>query len=147
PGKYVNVPNPNAKLEAFEVNTQTLLQYGQISQQNQGAMINLTGAADQQMAAGSGHGMSATPQGVEAQQSMVDITTNNYQKAVENFFSKYCSYALTVYFNEMQGVEKLTPSADTRRALLNAGIKEDSFDIDGSLKIKMKDMATVYNVR
>lgn len=148
PGKYVNVPNPNAKLEPFEVNTQTLLQYPSIAQANQGAMINLTGAADQQMAAGAGYGMSATPQGVDAQQTMVDITTNNYQKAVEYFFSQYCSYALTVYFQEMRGAKKMLPSADTRQALIAAGMPEKMFDpTTGELLIEMKEMATVYHVK
>ena len=50
-------------------------------------MVNLVGSADQQMAVQAGNGMSATPQGVEAQQSMVDITTNNYQKAIERKLS------------------------------------------------------------
>jgi hypothetical protein len=148
PGKYTNIPNPNAKIEAFEVSTQTLLQYGQISEQNQGAMVNLVGAADQQMAAAAGNGMSATPQGVEAQQSMVDITTNNYQKAVEFFFSKYCSYALTVFFQEMKTETKIKPSADARQALVSAGIPVEMFDADGFLTgIDLKEMATVYNVR
>jgi hypothetical protein len=147
PGKYTNIPNPNAKIEAFEVNTQTLLQYGQISQQNMGSMVNLVGAADQQMAQSAGGGMSATPQGVEAQQAMVDITTNNYQKAVENFFSLYCSYALTVYFQELKGIDKLTPTAQTRQQLIDAGVDPELFDEDGSLKIAMKDMATTYYVR
>ena len=96
PGKYTQISNPNARIEAFEVNTQTLLQYGTISEQNLGSMVNLVGSADQQMAVQAGGGMSATPQGVEAQQAMVDITTNNYQKAIEAFFSHYCSYALTM---------------------------------------------------
>lgn len=147
PGKYTHIPNPTAKIEAFEVNTQTLLQYGQISQQNQGSMINLVGAADQQMAATAGNGMSATPQGVEAQEALVDITTNNYQKAVENFFSRYCSYALTVFFAEMKGVDKLTPTADARRALVGAGLDETLFDREGHLSIKLSEMATVYSVR
>lgn len=147
PGKYTNVPNPNAKIEAFEVNTQTLLQYGQISQQNMGSMVNLVGAADQQMAASAGSGMSATPQGVEAQQTMVDITTNNYQKAVENFFSAYCSYALTTYFAQMKGVGKIKTTADVRRQLIDAGVAVELFDKEGVLDIDMKDMATVYNVR
>jgi hypothetical protein len=147
PGKYVPIPNPNAKIEPFEVNTQTLLQYGAISQQNLGSMVNLVGAADQQMAASSGNGMSATPQGVEAQEKMVDITTNNYQKAVEYFFSLYCSYALTLYFAEMSGVKKITPTADARRALIAAGMPTESFDADGVLDVDMSEMATVYHVR
>ena len=147
PGKYTNIPNPSAKIEAFEVSTQTLLQYGTIAQQNQGAMVNLVGAADQQMAATAGNGMSATPQGVEAQQTMVDITTNNYQKSVEYFFSKYCAYALTVYFQEMKSLKKLQPSADVRKGLIDAGVAAELFDKEGYLDIDLKEMATVYNVR
>ena len=148
PGKYVAIPNPNAKIEAHEVNTQTLLQYNQISQANMGSMINLVGAADQQMAASAGNGMSATPQGVEAQQTMVDITTNNYQKAVENFFSDYCSYALTLYFAELRNVEKVTLPYDVRQQLVAAGMEPENFDADGVLTgISMKDMAVVYKVK
>jgi len=147
PGKYTAIPNPNAKIEAFEVNTQTLLQYGSISAQNLGSMVNLVGAADQQMAATAGGGMSATPQGVEAQQQMVDITTNNYQKAVEHFFSQYCSHALTLYFAEMQSVRKLKVTADTRRQLLDAKMPEEMFDADGYLGVELKDMAVPYHVK
>jgi len=92
--------------------------------------------------------MSATPQGVEAQQTMVDITTNNYQKAVENFFSLYCSYALTTYFAELAGTGKVIPSADVRKQLIGAGVPVEEFDEEtGELDIDMKDMAIVYHVR
>lgn len=148
PGKYVNIPNPNARVAPFEVNTQTLLQYGAITQQNEGSMINLVGAADQQMAASAGHGMSATPQGVEAQTQLVDITTNNYQKAVEFFFSQYCSYALTVYFQELKGAGTVTPTADTREALLSSGLPPEAFNEKGELiGVNWSDLAIEYNVR
>jgi hypothetical protein len=149
PGKYTPISNPNAKVEAFEVNTQTLMQYGQISQQNAGNMVQLVGAADQQMATqNTGGQMSNTPQGVEAQQQMVDITTNNYQKAIESFFSRYCSYALTIYFHELRGVKEVSPTADTRQALLNGGMSAQDFDPEtGRLKIDFSDLATEYFVR
>jgi hypothetical protein len=149
PGKYTPISNPNAKVEAFEVNTQTLMQYGQISQQNAGNMVQLVGAADQQMATqNTGGQMSNTPQGVEAQQQMVDITTNNYQKAIEAFFSRYCSYALTIYFHELKGIKEVTPTADTRAALLNGGMSAQDFDPEkGTLKIDFNDLATEYFVR
>lgn len=122
PGKYTQISNPNAKIEAFEVNTQTLMQYGTISQQNMGSMVGLVGAADQQMASqGVYDTMSATPQGVEQQQQMVDITTNNYQKAIESFFSHYCSYALTIYFQELKSVKSITPTAEARIKLMKQG--------------------------
>ena len=128
PGKYTEFSNPNAKLEAFTVNSQSLMMFGQISQNNQANMVSMLGAADQQMAAQSTGGMmSQTPQGVEAQQQMVDITTNNYQKAMEQFFSRYCSYALTIYFQELKGTKKIKPSADVRKQLIGEGMPPEAF--------------------
>ena len=147
PGKYTSVSNPNARIEPFEVQTQTLMQYQVISQGNTGAMVNLVGSADQQMAMQAGNGMSATPQGVEAQQGMVDITTNNYQKAIESFFSHYCSYALTMYFQELKGTKRITPTADARQALVGAGMDAELFNDAGDLDVSFSDMAVQYFVR
>ena len=147
PGKYTQISNPNARIEPFEVNTQTLLQYGTISQQNLGSMVNLLGSADQQMATQAGNGMSATPQGVEAQQMMVDITTNNYQKAIEAFFSHYCSYALTIYFQELRAVKKVQPTADARVKLLRAGMPTEALNEDGTIDIDFEELAVEYWVR
>ena len=150
PGKYTQISNPNAKIEAFEVNTQTLMTFNSIATQNAGNMVQLVGAADQQMAMqGTGGQMSQTPQGVEAQQAMVDITTNNYQKAIEAFFSRYCSYALTIYFQELKSVPSVLPTADTREALLAAGMPADAFDEEtGELRdVKFSELATEYFVR
>jgi uncharacterized coiled-coil protein SlyX len=149
PGKYTQIANPNAKVEPFEVNTQTLMQYGSISQQNLGSMVMMVGAADQQMAMQNGApgGMSATPQGVEAQQQMVDITTNNYQKSIEAFFSHYCSYALTIYFQELRTVKKVAPTADARIKLLEAGLPVAAIEDDGTMSLDFDDMATEYWVR
>ena len=149
PGMFTEIKNPNARIETLEVSTQTLMQFGNIAAQNAANMTQLVGAADQQMAMQSTGGMmSQTPQGVEAQQSMVDITTNNYQKAIESFFSRYCSYALTAYFAELKGsFDKVTPSADARQQLINAGIDEAHFTDDGTLELNFNDLATVYYVR
>ena len=147
PGKYTQISNPNARIEPFEVNTQTLMQFSSISQQNLGSMVNLIGSADQQMAQNAGGGMSATPQGVEAQQAMVDITTNNYQKAIESFFSHYCSYALTLYFHELRAVKKVAPTAEARMKLFRAGLPTDALNEDGTLDIDFEDLATEYWVR
>lgn len=147
PGKYTNISNPNAKLEAFEVNTQTLMQYGSISEQNLGSMVNLIGAPDQQMAVSAGNGMSATPQGVEAQQTVVDTTTNNWQKAIESFFGRYCTYALTLYFAELKSLKGLTVTADTRMKLLEAGFPVEQIDEEGRLEMPFEPLATEYWVR
>ena len=147
PGKYTQISNPNAKIEPFEVNTGTLMQYGAISQQNLGSMVSLIGNADQQMAASAGGGMSQTPQGVEAQTQMVDITTNNYQKAIEAFFSHYCSYALTIYFQEMKATTGLAPTAEARIKLLKAGLPTDQINDKGVIEMDFSKLAVEYWVR
>ena len=147
PCKYTEISNPNAKIEAFEVNTQTLMQYGSISEQNLGSMVNMLGSADQQMATQAGSGFSATPQGVEAQQAMVDITTNNYQKAIEAFFSKYCSYALTIFFHELKAVKKVELTADARERLLGTGMERERINEDNTYDVSFEDLATEYWVR
>jgi len=78
---------------------------------------------------------------------MVDITTNNYQKAIESFFSHYCSYALTVFFAELRGVKKVKLTADARIKLLEAGMPFDALNEDDTLDIDFEDMATEYFVR
>ena len=147
PGKYTQISNPNAKIEAFEVNTQTLMQYGTISEQNLGSMVNMLGSADQQMATQAGNGFSATPQGVEAQVAMVDITTNNYQKAIEAFFSRYCSYALTIFFQELAAVKKVALTADARQRLLGAGFDVEMINDDDTLEMDFAELAVEYWVR
>ena len=147
PGKYTQISNPNAKVEAFEVNTATLQQYGVISEGNLGSMVNMLGSADQQMATQAGNGFSATPQGVEAQTAMVDITTNNYQKAIEAFFSKYCSYALTIFFQELKAVKQVELTADARDRLLGAGMDISRISEENTYDIDFKDMACEYWVR
>ena len=163
PGKFTPISNPNAQIQPLEISSQTLMQYNQIATANAGNMVQQLGAADQQMASMSGGngGMSQTPQGVEAQQAVVDITTNNYQKAIENFFSRYCSYALTIYFHELKGsVSEIVPTADARRALLNGGMRADpvtdvdgkvtapaDFDDEGRLLLEFDELATEYFVR
>ena len=128
PGKYTGIPNPNAKIEAFSVDSSTLTMFDRIAGNNSANMGQLIGAADQQMASqGTGGMMSQTPQGVDAQQQMVDVVTNNYQKAMESFFSQYLSYALTVYFEELKGTKFLMPSADARKQLINGGIAPEKF--------------------
>jgi hypothetical protein len=148
PGKYTPIPNPNAKIVPFEGNSQTLMMFSQIASLNAANMGQLAGAADQQMAAQSTGGMmSQTPQGVEAQQAMVDTTTNDFQKAVENFLSEYLSYALTVFLQELKGVKTFTPDAPARKALEGAGMPPEAFAEDGSLTIPLSELAVQHYVR
>jgi hypothetical protein len=92
-------------------------------------------------------GMSKTPQGVDAQQQMVDITTNNYQKAIEAFFSHYCSYALTIYFQELKAVKRVHPTAEARIRLLEAGLDTKYINDDGTIDVDFEDMSVEFFVR
>ncbi len=162
PGKANRIDNPNAKIEAFDISTTALMQYSAISQNNLGSMVNISGSADQQMATQAGAGMSATPQGVAQQNTLVDITTNDYQKSVEMFVNQYASYALTIWFQEMKGTKKIRPSADARRRLINAGwitttddqgqesrvnVVSDAITDDGTIEIDFSTLAVEYFVR
>jgi hypothetical protein len=91
--------------------------------------------------------MSATPQGVEAQSAVVDTTTNDYQKAIESFFSHYCSFALTVYFQEMKAIKTVSPTAEARLRLIKSGFPEENFNDDGTLDMDFEQLATEYWVR
>ena len=162
PGKANRIDNPNARIEAFDFSTQGLMQYLQISEGNLGSMVNISGAADQQMATQAGNGMSATPQGVEAQMALVDITTNDYQKSLEQFVNQYASYALTIWFQEMKSMKKVKPSADSRVKMVNAGwiettdeegevirtnVVEEALLDDGSIEVDFSDLAIEYYVQ
>lgn len=147
PGKLTTFDNPNSRLEVLDTNTQTLLQYGNIAQQNRTSMVDTLGAADQTMATQGGGQVSNTPQGVAMQQAMIDITTNNYQKSIESLFSHYCSHALTTYFQELKSVKTVKVSADTRTELLDAGVPPEKFNEAGEFDIDMSKMAVDYYVR
>ena len=148
PGKYTQISNPNAKVEAFEVNTQALMMFNQIATANAGNISQLLGASDQQMASLSTGGMmSQTPQGVEAQQQLVDTNTNSGQKAVEAFVSRYLGYALTIYFQELKSITRLTPDATARIALENAGIAPEAFDEKGAITTPLSELAVQYWVK
>ena len=148
PGKFNPISNPQARVEAFEVNSSSLQMFGNMAALNAANMGQLIGAGDQQMAAQAVGGMmSQTPQGVDAQQQMVDTTTGDFQRSVEAFFSRYLSYALTVYLQEMKGVKKLKPDAAAREALLNGGMPVEAFQEDGTIEVPLKDLAVNHHVK
>ena len=148
PGKFNPISNPQARVEAFEVNSSSLQMFGNMAALNAANMGQLIGAGDQQMAAqATGGMMSQTPQGVDAQQQMVDTTTGDFQRSVEAFFSRYLSYALTVYLQEMKGVKKLRPDAAAREALLNGGMPVEAFQEDGSIEVPLKPLAVTHHVK
>jgi len=78
---------------------------------------------------------------------MVDITTNNYQKAIESFFSHYCSYALTMYFQELKATKRVAPTAEARSKLLHAGLDVAALNEDGTLDVDFEELAIEYWVR
>ena len=148
PGKFNPISNPQARVESFEVNSSSLQMFGNMAALNAANMGQLIGAADQQMAAQSTGGMmSQTPQGVDAQQQMVTTTTGDFQRSVEAFFSRYLSYALTVYLQEMKNIKKMKPDAAAREALLNGGLPPESFQEDGTVEVPLDSIAVIHHVK
>ena len=66
---------------------------------------------------------------------------------LESFFSHYYSYALTIYFQEMKAIKKVTPTAEARLRLIKAGFPEEQFNEDGTLDMDFEKLATEYWVR
>lgn len=110
--------NQNNRIEPFRVETTTLTQYGQLSEQIGAKMmqsLNITDAtvaSDAQVAK-----YSATPQGVEQQKLDKTITVNQYQKRVEVFFQEWANHALRSYLSSMSGEIEITVDERTRRRI------------------------------
>lgn len=112
--------NPNNRIEPYRVETTTLTQYGQISENISAKMMQSLNITDATVASDANVAKySATPQGVEQQRLDKTITINQYQKRVEVFFSEWANHALRSYINSMSGEQQLTVDEHTRRRIFD----------------------------
>lgn len=110
--------NQNNRIEPFRVETTTLTQYGQLSEQISGKMMQSLNITDATVASDANVAKySATPQGVEQQKLDKTITVNQYQKRVEIFFQEWANHALRSYINSMTGEVEITVDERTRRRI------------------------------
>lgn len=110
--------NPNNKVEKFPVETTTLTQYGSIMNNISANMQKNLNISDSTVASDANvSGYSATPQGVDLQKREKTITVNQYQKAVESFFSAWANHALRSYINATSGKQDITVDETTRRKI------------------------------
>lgn len=111
--------NPNQSLvEPVKIDNAVLTGFLTTREGISAGMLRQLNVMDGTVAADSGvPGFSATPQGVEAQQKTREISINQYQKRVENFFAEWANQALRMYINAMSGTHKLTVDETTRRKL------------------------------
>lgn len=132
--------NPNNKVEKFPVETTALTAYGATLQNVSANMMKNLNITDATVASDANvPSYSATPQGVEQQKVDKTITINQYQKAVETFFSGWANHALRSYINAMgSSVHEMTVDEETRRKIWDiemakAGPNGENYDsiIDG----------------
>ena len=110
--------NPNNRIEPYRVETTTLTQYGAISENISGKMMQSLNITDATVASEANVAKySATPQGVEQQHLDKTITVNQYQKRVEVFFQEWANHALRSYLSSMSGTVELTVDERTRRRI------------------------------
>jgi hypothetical protein len=110
--------NQNNRVEPFKVETSTLMQYGQMSEQIAAKMMQSLNITDATVASDANVAKySATPQGVEQQKLDKTITVNQYQKRVEVFFQEWANHALRSYLNSMTGEIEITVDERTRRRI------------------------------
>lgn len=110
--------NQNNRIEPFRVETTTLTQYGQLSEQIGAKMMQSLNITDATVASDANVAKySATPQGVEQQKMDKTITVNQYQKRVEVFFQEWANHALRSYLSSMSGEIEITVDERTRRRI------------------------------
>lgn len=123
--------NPNqAKVEPVKISSNVLSSFLQTREGISAGMLRQLNVLDGTIASDAGvPGFSGTAPGVEAQVQAKDVSTNQYQKRIEAFFSEWANQALRMYINSMGGVHKLTVDEATRRRIFDIG-REDLIDGD-----------------
>ena len=129
--------NPNSKVEPVKIDNAVLSGWATTRESIAASMLRNLNVMDGQVASDMhASNYSKTAPGVEQQQENKNITVNQYQKRVEDFFSQWAVQALRMYINSMNGEHQLTVDEETRRRLFDIGedgcIDGDKITIDFS---------------
>ena len=122
-----NNPN-NVKVEPVKIDNAVLSGWANTRESIAASMLRNLNVMDGQVAADMHtSNYSKTAPGVQQQQENKNITINQYQKRIEDFFAQWAVQALRMYVNAMNGEHKLTVDEETRRRLFDIG-EEDCVD-------------------
>lgn len=121
--------NPNAKVEPVKIDNSVLSGWATTREAIAASMLRNLNVADGTVAKDAGTTYSKTAPGVEQQAENKQITVNQYQKRVEDFYSQWAVQALRMYINAMGGEHWLTVDEETRRRLFDIG-EESCIDGD-----------------
>lgn len=122
-----NNPN-NVKVEPVKIDNAVLSGWANTRESIAASMLRNLNVMDGQVAADMhASSYSKTAPGVQQQQENKNITINQYQKRVEDFFAQWAVQALRMYVNAMGGEHWLTVDEETRRRLFDIG-EEDCVD-------------------
>jgi hypothetical protein len=122
-----NNPN-NVKVEPVKIDNAVLSGWANTRESIAASMLRNLNVMDGQIAADMHtSSYSKTAPGVQQQQENKNITINQYQKRVEDFFGQWAVQALRMYVNAMSGEHTLTVDEETRRRLFDIG-EEDCID-------------------
>jgi hypothetical protein len=129
--------NPNNKVEPVKIDNAVLSGWATTRESIAASMLRNLNVMDGQIASDMhASNYSKTAPGVQQQQENKNITINQYQKRVEDFFSQWAVQALRMYINAMHGEHQLTVDEETRRRLFDIGeegcIDGDKISIDFS---------------
>lgn len=116
-----NNPN-NVKVEPVKIDNAVLSGWTTTRESIAASMLRNLNVMDGQVAADMhASSYSKTAPGVQQQQENKNITVNQYQKRIEDFFSQWAVQALRMYVNAMNGEVQLTVDEETRRRLFDIG--------------------------
>lgn len=110
--------DPNAKIEALEIDTSAIAAYPSLYGLQKSQLLNLTNSPDTSISADIGNpGFSKTDSGVKQQTATVSIDDNYVRKMFEVWFQNWSETAINIYFAERTGIEELQLDKETAMQL------------------------------
>lgn len=129
PNRVIDVGNdPNATVEALEVDTTAIQRYPELYGLQKSQLLNLVNSPDTSISAEVGNpGFSRTPEGLKQQQSTISVDDNYVRKMFEKWFENWSETAINLFFAERSGMEELQLDKKTAKKLRDLA-KEGKFD-------------------
>jgi len=147
PNHIIDLGNdPNARIEALDVDTSAVTNYPNLYGLQKSQILNLVSSPDSTTSAEVGNpGFSKTHAGIKQIDANVSIDDNYVRKMFEAWFEHWSETAINLYFAKRQGVEEL--QLDDRTAhklsrLMEKGVDVGGFDPDKNTIIINYDEVT-----
>lgn len=130
PNAVMKATDPNAKIEALNVDTTAVANYPALYGLQKSQLLNLVNSPDTSISADVGNpGFSKTPTGINQQKATISVDDNYVRKMFEAWFEDWCETAINIYFAKRSGIEELQLDDETIEKLVKLA-EEGKFDME-----------------